>query len=327
MTTPSMPASASSHWMKRGLMLALGLAALLPRVSAGWALLAGMAFSLTLGNPFLTQTRRWTSTCLQLSVVGLGFGMNLSALYDVGAQGIGYTLVGIGATLLAGFFLGKWLKVSPSTSILVSSGTAICGGSAIAAVASEIRAEPSETAVSLSTVFLLNAAALFLFPWLGREAGLDGRQFGLWSALAIHDTSSVVGAALQYGHGSLEVATTVKLARALWIIPLVAGIGAYRKFFGGRRAEQASSPKRPWFIVGFIAAAALVTLVPSLAPTGALISGLARRALVFTLFLVGAGVSRATLREVGARPFLQGLFLWALVGSATLAALRAGWIR
>lgn len=298
---------------------------LTPWISSAWALLAGILLALSLGDPFSPLTRKITPLLLQSSVVGLGAGMNLSIVGQVGAQGVGYTAIGIGLTLVLGLILGKWVKADDNTSLLVTVGTAICGGSAIAAVASTIRAKSHEVSVALATVFFLNAAALFVFPGVGHGFGLTESQFGLWSALAIHDTSSVVGAAIQYGAHSVEVATTVKLARALWIIPVSLMIG----FFWKRNDEDKSVgiAKRPWFIFWFLVAAAIVTWFPQFRSLGYKINAISKRLLVLTLFLIGCGLSRATLKNVGYRPILQGLFLWVLMGSATLGAILIGWIR
>jgi uncharacterized integral membrane protein (TIGR00698 family) len=207
-------------------------------------------------------------------------------------------------------------------------GTAICGGSAIAAVAPVIRAKDEEVSMALATVFLLNATALVIFPLIGHALHLGERPFGLWAALAIHDTSSVVGAASGYGPEALLVATTTKLARALWIVPVAFGIGLlYARFhvFDGEAGH--AKAKRPWFILGFLAMAALVTFVPALKPAGAWVNAAAKRTLVLTLFLLGCGLSREALKRVGPRPFLQGLLLWICVGAGSLGAIRLGWIR
>jgi uncharacterized integral membrane protein (TIGR00698 family) len=298
---------------------------LTPWLSSGMALLCGIILSLIVGNPFADFMKRTTPRLLQASVIGLGAGMNLSVVGQVGAEGIGYTAFGIVFTLISGWILGKLLGVEKNTSVLVAVGTAICGGSAIAAVASTIRAKSHEISVSLVTVFLLNAAALFIFPKMGHYFSLTENQFGLWSALAIHDTSSVVGAAIQYGAHALEVATTVKLARALWIIPVSISIG----FIWNFRSKEASngSKKYPWFILGFLSAAALVTWIPDLQPVGNWVSQIAKKTLVLTLFMIGSGISRDALKQVGLRPFVQGLILWIGVGSATLAAIINGVIQ
>lgn len=302
----------------------VGLLCLAPFISSGAALFLGVALALIFGNPFLDLTRKFTHRLLAISVVGMGFGMDLAVIGKVGAQGIGYTIVGIFVTLTLGYFLGKILRTDRNVSILVSVGTAICGGSAIAAVAPVIRAKSHEVSVALGTVFVLNAVALFLFPPLGHFFEMTQTQFGLWSALAIHDTSSVVGASLQYGPEALQIGTTVKLARALWIVPIAFAIGLVvsRK----EEAGAAGKGKKPWFILGFILAAALVTWVPVLQPAGHVVETVAKRLLVLTLFLIGSGLTRETLRSVGARPFFQGVLLWIFAASATLGAIELGWI-
>jgi uncharacterized integral membrane protein (TIGR00698 family) len=314
------------------LLVLLGVLCLLPDVPTlhwhalpGWAgLLAGLAVALTLGNPHAARTRALTGTCLAWSVVGLGAAMNLRQVAVVGLQGFGYTLVGISGALGLGAFLGWALGVRWPTAVLVSVGTAICGGSAIAAAAPVLRAEDEDTSVALGTVFILNACALLIFPFIGHALHLSQRGFGLWAALAIHDTSSVVGAAAGYGREALAVATTTKLARALWIVPLTLVLGAWM----ARRTpgEVKIKAKRPWFILGFLATAALVTWFPLLQPAGRALAEVAKRTMVLTLFLLGLGLSRQALARVGARPFLQGLFLWVLVGGASLGAILLGWV-
>lgn len=313
------------------ILLPLGfLLCLTPFVSSALGLVAGIVLALTLGNPWPGETKVWTPRLLQLSVIGLGFGMNLNEVLRVGAHGILYTVAGIAFCFALGTLLARMLTVTRDLGLLITVGTAICGGSAIAAVAPAIRAKDHETSVALATVFLLNAIGLLVFPLLGHAVGLDETRFGLWAALAIHDTSSVVGAARQYGPIALQIATTVKLARALWIVPVALGIGWLR----AREEEGAptgaapkAKAKRPWFILGFLGAAALVSFVPALAPAGKLLYAGARQALVATLFLIGAGLSRAALKTVGVRPLAQGVALWVIVGSASLAAILAGWVR
>lgn len=308
------------------LFLILAAVSLFLGVSSGAALIAGICFGLLFGNPFAAKTKQITPLLLQLSVVGMGAGMNLGVIAQVGSQGIGYTAIGILATFAIGELLGNWIKVDRTSTLLVSTGTAICGGSAIAAMSSAIRAKDHEVSVSLVTVFLLNAAALFVFPWLGHKVGLDERQFGLWAALAIHDTSSVVGASMQFGTTALQIATTVKLARTLWIIPVTLLMGTlYTRSSSGKL--PLGKIKKPWFILGFLGAAALVTWVPGLQPMGLLVSTGARRALVLTLFLIGCGFNRATLSQVGLKPLLQGFLLWLIVGAGTLGAITLGYIR
>lgn len=303
----------------------IGVLCLAPFVSSGMALLLGVTLALWKGNPYLAKTRRLTPLLLALSVVGMGAGMNLEVIGEVGLQGIGYTMVGISSALILGIFLGKLFNTSRDTSVLVTVGTAICGGSAIAAVAPVIKAKDHEVSVALGTVFLLNAVALFIFPSLGHLLNLSQNQFGLWCALAIHDTSSVVGASMHYGAEALQIATTVKLARALWIVPVAFLVGVIYSRRNSEGAQQKA--KRPWFILGFILAAALVTWIPSLQPVGHVVSDISKRVLVLTLFLIGLGLTRETLRSVGIRPLLQGGALWVLVASGTLGAILLGWIR
>lgn len=301
-----------------------GLALPWPSLPSWAALLLGLATALALGNPHAARTKALTPRLLSWSVVGLGAAMNLSEVARVGAQGFGYTLVGISTTLLLGLALGHLLSVKHKPATLIAVGTAICGGSAIAAAAPVLEADEGDMAMALGTVFLLNASALLLFPLVGHALHMGERAFGLWSALAIHDTSSVVGAARDFGPEALMVATTTKLARALWIVPLTLGLGAWMARKGNAAQGKA---KRPWFILGFLGAAALATWLPALQPAAAWVSALAKRGLVLTLFLIGAGISREALKRVGLRPFLQGLTLWILVAGGTLAALLAGWIR
>lgn len=316
---PSSPASP----LAVPLLLLGAVLALAPFTPAAVALLAGALLALTLGNPFQAQTHAWTHRLLPLAVIGLGADMNLRAVAKAGLHGLGYTALSLALVLALGLWLARTLKMDGETGLLISVGTAICGGSAIAAVAPVIRAKDHGISVALATVFLLNAAALVVFPPLGHVTGLGQDAFGLWSALAIHDTSSVVGAGLAYGPRALEVATTVKLARALWIVPLTLGIGW---FMARREPASADAPpvKKPWFIAGFLAMAALVTFVPALHAPGHLVAAAARRVLVLTLFLIGAGLSREALRSVGLRPFLQGLLLWLIVGSLGLGAVKLG---
>lgn len=308
----------------RFLFLALGLGMLWPQISGAVALFVGMAFALTVGNPYSTQTKKLTPLFLQISIVGLGMGMNLEVVARAGAHGFIYTCFGIAITLALGLFLGHTLKSDRDTSLLVSVGTAICGGSAIAAVAPVIQASSQSVSIALATVFCLNAIALFIFPWAGHSFGLSETQFGLWSALAVHDTSSVVGTAMQYGASALEIATTVKLARALWIVPVAIAIGHF--WTRNSTTSKAQKTKRPWFILGFLIAAALVTWIPLLKEPGEAISNAAKRTLVLTLFLIGSGLTRSTLKSIGPRPFILGLSLWILVSAGTLAAILAGWI-
>jgi len=300
------------------LFFLLAAACLLPWVGPAAALAAGIFFSLLLGNPAPERIARGAKLLLQVSVVGLGFGLSLGTVARVGSRSAVYTVVGIALTLALGALLGRLLGTAGPVSTLVSFGTAICGGSAIAAMAPVVKARSEEVAVSLATVFTLNATALLLFPAVGRLLQLDPAAFGLWAGLAIHDTSSVVGAASSYAPGALAVATTVKLTRALWIMPSVLGAALL--------ARSGERPKFPLFVAGFVAAAALRTALPSLAPLFTVLVAVARQLLVLTLFLVGTGLTREVLRRVGVRPLAQGVALWLVVSAATLAAIATGLI-
>ena len=300
------------------LFFVLAAACLLPWVGPATALAAGILFSLIVGNPAPAKTALWSKVLLQASVVGLGFGLSLGTVMRVGGRSAIYTIVGIALTLAVGTLLGRLAGTAGPLSTLISFGTAICGGSAIAAMAPVVKAKSDEIAVSLATVFTLNATALLLFPAVGRLVPLDQGQFGLWAALAIHDTSSVVGAASAYGKEALAVATTVKLTRALWIMPCV--LLAALLF----RSEE--KPKFPLFVAGFVAAAAVRTLLPSLQPLWDTLVAVARQSLVLTLFLIGTGLTRDVLRRVGIRPLAQGAVLWLLVSAGTLAAIVTGLI-
>jgi len=301
---------------------------LTPYLTTGLALLLGVIVALTVGNPFTEHTRKLTHKLLSIAVIGLGAGMNILIVAKVGLQGIGYTVIGIATTFVVGTMLGRAFRLGRNTSLLITVGTAICGGSAIAAVAPVLRAKSHETSVSLAVVFLLNACALFMFPLIGHQLNLSEHQFGLWSALAIHDTSSVVGATMQYGREALELGTTVKLARALWIVPVTLAVGALVKTapLEGSDNNEAQKRKYPWFILGFLLMAALVTWVPALANVGHYIEMLAKRILVLTLFLIGANLTRETLRTVGVAPFVDGVTLWFIVGASTLFAIYNGFI-
>jgi len=306
------------------LVVVTGLATLLPFVPAAAALSAGVLLAITIGNPLASRTRALSRQLLPAAVVGLGGAMDLPAVLRVGARGIGYTVFGIAIAFVLGILISRALAVGRKTGLLITVGTAICGGSAIAAAAPVIAADEDEISVSLGTVFLLNAAALLIFPAVGHALALGEKAFGLWAALAIHDTSSVVGASMQYGHEALEIATTVKLARALWIVPVTLVMGVAFRGSAGGGARQGG--RRPWFILGFLAVAAAASLIPPLRAPGLLTAGIARRVLVLTLFLIGLGLSRETIRRVGLRPMIFGVLLWAATGIGTLLAIRGGWI-
>jgi len=281
-------------------------------------LVLGVGVALTFGSPWPKQGKEWSTRALQASVVLLGFAMDLFSVLRAGRDGAIAAIVGITATLLLGRALGRLLQVPSTTSWLVSIGTAICGGSAIAACAPVLGAKDDEMAASTGTVFVLNAVALFTFPTLGLWLGLDDRAFGMLAALAIHDTSSVVGAASAFSPAALEVATTVKLARALFILPMPLLLVALTKQQGQGAA------KKPWFVFLFLGAAGLSTFVPAVHAVGPLLATIGKHGLSVALFLIGTGLSRKTLQAVGPRPMVQGVILWAVVIVGTVAALRLG---
>ncbi|WP_310397628.1 putative sulfate exporter family transporter [Hymenobacter sp.] len=284
---------------------------LTPWASPPVALALGLALAQTVGNPFVARTRALTAKLLQVSVIGLGFGMNAHAAVQAGREGFWFTVVSIAGTLGLGFLVGRWLGLGRRVVHLISCGTAICGGSAIAAVGPVLRANDEEMSVALGTVFVLNALALFAFPPIGHALALTQQQFGLWCAIAIHDTSSVVGAAAAYGPQALEVATTVKLARALWIIPVALGTAVLFR-------QQGVKVKIPYFILGFVAAMLINTFVPWARPVGPVLVGLAKVGLTVTLFFIGAGLSARVLGSVGVRPYVLGVTLWAVISTVSL---------
>jgi uncharacterized integral membrane protein (TIGR00698 family) len=300
----------------------VGLLCLFPFMSSAAALICGVVIALVLTNPY--PTKDYTHKLLTWSVIGLGAGMNLEVVARVGLQGIGYTVISISTVFILGTVLQKLLKVDAEAGLLITVGTAICGGSAIAAVTPVIKAKSHSVSVALGTVFILNAVALVLFPPIGHFLHLSERAFGLWSALAIHDTSSVVGATVAYGKQAAEIGTTVKLARALWIVPVALGIGFWKN---SSNRSAAGKAKKPWFILGFLMAAALVTWIPMLEIPGRYVEMVARRTLVLTLFFIGLGLSKQTLKQVGIRPFILGVALWLLVGFGTLGAIEMGFIQ
>lgn len=298
---------------------------LLPWTPPWVALLGGATLALTLGNPCISASSRVSKWLLQIAVVGLGAGVNLTVVAHVGAEGLGYTLAGLVATFALGAWLAGRLGVGPKVAALVCAGTGICGGSAIAAAAPAINAEADETSVSLAVVFLLNGVALLVFPPVGTWLNLDAHAFGLWCALAIHDTSSVTGAAMTHGAEALATATTVKLARALWIVPVALALGAWFRRSDGNAPPRERLPM-PWFIAGFIAISALFTFAPDLQPLAKPVALVSRALLTLTLFLIGSGLSRAVLRTVGLRPLALAVLLWIVIGSATLGAIMTGLI-
>jgi uncharacterized integral membrane protein (TIGR00698 family) len=291
-----------------------GLEAFSSWVTPPVALFVGLAFALLCGQAYPKFNKKVSKKLLQYSVVGLGFGMNLHASLASGKEGMLFTIISVMGTMILGMFIGrKLLKVNRDTSYLISSGTAICGGSAIAAVGPVIKAKDSDMSVALATIFVLNAIALFIFPVFGNWLGLTQQEFGTWAAIAIHDTSSVVGAGAAYGEEALQVATTIKLTRALWIIPLALATSVIFKN-GGKKINI------PWFILWFVVAILINTyLLDSVPEVGKAISGLARKGLIVTMFFIGASLSTDVLKAVGVKPLLQGVLLWVVLSVGSLA--------
>ena len=287
-------------------------------ISPPFALLGGLVFGFAAVHPFQGESKRLAKFLLQASVVALGFGMNLHQVLQAGRSGFVYTAVSITSVMLLGLGFGYLLHVGKKSAFLISAGTAICGGSAIAAVGPVAEASEEEMAVSLGTVFILNSVALFLFPVVGYAFHMTQAQFGLWSALAIHDTSSVVGATAKYGATALAIGTTIKLARALWIVPL--------SLVTAITLKSKARIQWPWFILLFCIAALLNTLLPAFNPAFGVLNHIGKIGLTVTLFLIGTGLNKETLKRVGARPLLQGLTLWIIVGASTLALILFHWI-
>jgi uncharacterized integral membrane protein (TIGR00698 family) len=287
-------------------------------ISPPIALTVGIIFGLSVSHPLPADSKDLSRFLLQASVVALGFGMNLHEVIKAGKSGFVYTALGISIALVVGLSLGKFLQVRGNASYLITTGTAICGGSAIAAIAPIIQADEQETAVSLATIFILNSVALIAFPLIGAAQHLSQTQFGLWAALAIHDTSSVVGASSKYGAQALIVGTTVKLARALWIVPLALGTAAVKR--------SKSRVKLPWFILLFCLAAVVNTYVASAALFSTTFFTLGRYGLTATLFLIGSSISPSSLKKVGWRPLAQGIALWIIVAVTSLYFVHIGWI-
>ena len=312
-----------------GILIVLAVCLLLgyvPSMSAfsSWvtppvALFLGLAFALLCGQAYPKFNKKASKKLLQYSVVGLGFGMNLHASLASGKEGMMFTIISVIGTMIIGMFIGrKILNVNRDTSYLISSGTAICGGSAIAAVGPVIKAKDSDMSVALATIFVLNAIALFIFPVMGGWLGLTQQEFGTWAAIAIHDTSSVVGAGAAYGEEALQVATTIKLTRALWIIPLALVTSVIFKN-GGKKISI------PWFILWFIVAILLNTyILDSVPEVGKAISGLARKGLIITMFFIGASLSTDVLKAVGVKPLLQGVLLWLVISIGSLTYILVG---
>ncbi len=283
-------------------------------ISPPTALLLGLVVANLSGHPFLPFNHIAIRYLLQISVVGLGFGMSVTSALAIGSTSFTFTFISIVTTIGVGYLLGKWLSIERKTSHLIACGTAICGGSAIAAIAPIIKSDEKQTSVALGVIFILNSIALFLFPMIGHWLNLSQQEFGLWCAIAIHDTSSVVGAANKYGAEALQIATTVKLARALWIIPIALITTFVFK-------SKSSKIKIPYFIGLFILAMLINTYVPQMAAYSPSIVAVAKVGLTLTLFLIGSGLNFNTLRSVGFKPLFQGILLWAFIAIVSLTAI------
>ena len=293
----------------------IGVAAcLFPFVSPAIALFMGLLLGFTVGNPYIKQSSIASKYLLQFSVVGLGFGMNLYESLQSGKEGMLFTVVSVVGVLALGFWLGRRMLMDSKTAYLISSGTAICGGSAIAAVAPILKANPNQMSVSLGTIFILNAIALFIFPPIGKLLELTQEQFGLWAAIAIHDTSSVVGAGAAYGNKALEVATMVKLTRALWIIPLSIATTFFFK-------QKETKIKIPWFIFFFVLAMVANTIFNLPEKITSFLVFLSKKGMTITLFLIGSGLSLKVLKSVGMRPLVLGVTLWIFIGLISLITI------
>lgn len=296
------------------IFIVLFVCCLLPFVTPAIALFAGLAFALTAGQPYPKFSKKTSKYLLQFSVVGLGFGMNLYASLQSGKEGMLFTILSVFAVLVLGMWLGKRLLIDRKTSYLIAAGTAICGGSAIAAVGPVVKADDNQMSMSLGTIFILNAIALFIFPPIGHLLGLTQEQFGLWAAIAIHDTSSVVGAGAAYGETALEIATMVKLTRALWIIPIT----ILTMFLFKQKGAKITIP---WFILFFILAMVANTFLSLPEALTRSVVWAAKQGLTLTLFLIGAGLSRQVIRQVGIRPMVQGVLLWIFIGAISLGVI------
>ena len=300
--------------IRKTIFLIAAIASLTPFIEPPLALFLGIVLAQLIGHPYEKYNHRATGLLLKISVVGLGFGMNAIVAAQAGKQGILFTIASISLTFLIGLTAGKLMAVNKKTAILISTGTAICGGSAIAAVAPVIGAKENEISVSLATVFILNSIALLIFPPIGNWFHLSQSQFGMWAAIAIHDTSSVVGAAHKFGAQALQIATTVKLERALWIIPVSFIMALAFK-------SSKNKIKIPWFIFFFVVAMFLNTFLPQIHQLDQMIVFAAKRGLTLTLFLIGAGLTRNALKTVSLRPMVLGVLLWVMISVSSLIVI------
>lgn len=285
-----------------------------PFIDTPFALLIGILLAQTVQHPFPKKNKRLTHNLLQISVVGLGFGMNAWQALDAGKEGLAFTILSIFSTITLGLFIGKRFKIDANTSYLISTGTAVCGGSAIAAISSIIQSNEKQISTALGTIFILNSIALFLFPWVGHLFHLTQHQFGVWAAIAIHDTSSVVGAANKYGTIALQTATTIKLERALWIIPLsLISVFVFK--------SESKKIKIPYFIFLFVMAMLINTFIPAIHTAASFIVILSKIGLKITLFLIGTSLSKDLIISVGIKPFFQGILLWAFISIISLSII------
>lgn len=285
-----------------------------PFVEPPLALILGFVVSFFIGHPYIKHNSVAAKYLLQFSVVGLGFGMNLTEAIKVGKEGLIFTVASIFFTLIVGLIIGRYLKINKSTSTLISGGTAICGGSAIAALAPVINAKDEDISVAMACIFILNAVALLIFPVIGHQLNMSQDQFGLWSAIAIHDTSSVIGSAQKYGEEALKIATTVKLERALWIIPVSILLSVLNK-------GSVKKIKIPYFILGFVGAILLAYYFPQIKPFGDIMVFTAKKALNITLFLIASGLSMSSIKKVGVKPLVQGVLLWIFISVGSLLVI------
>ncbi len=294
-------------WITLAVAISIGF------TNPAYGLIIGVVLSIITKNPQIKFTSTVAKSLLKLSVIILGFGLNLSTVISVGVSSIHITVIGITATMILGYLLGKLFSIDSNIRVLLSSGTAICGGSAIAAIAPAINATSSQIAVSMAIIFLLNAIGLIIFPPIGELLNLSEQDFGLWTALAIHDTSSVVGAAATYGTVALAVATTVKLTRTLWIIPLSFTIAKINK--------SENKTVFPLFLVGFIITATIRTVLPSFEVLFNHFAMFGKEMMSGILFLIGAGLTTSELKKIGAKPLIVAVLLWIIVSVATLLAI------
>ena len=301
--------SKSPRWLYPGIICCC----FLPLMSPAIALFVGLVLSLV--GIKHENIHQYTSKILQASIVLMGFGMNLSAAIAASKTGFLATVISVTTVMILGIFLGKLFKVEKNIALLITTGTAICGGSAIAAVAPVINSKSYQNSFALIVVFVLNAVALFLFPFIGHKLGLSQVTFGNWAVIAIHDTSSVVGAGAIYGEKSLQVATTVKLIRALWLIPLSLFIA-----FLNKNGDK-KSIKFPWFILLFVLAIVFANIFPDFQSSYEHFNWLGKRGMVIALFLIGSSITVSEIKKSGTKSFALRITLWAFIAIGSLLIL------